>query len=277
LLEEDARLPFDLTAAPLLRATLVKLSDTEHLLLLTIHHIAFDGWSTGILIREFSALYDAFARGNASPLPELKIQYADYAIWQTESLQGDAFEQQLQFWREQLSEAFHDLALPSDHAHQAVAGFGGARVRFVLEPPLTVALKELSQREDATLFMTLLAAFEVLLGRYSAQDQFIVGTATANRSRPETEDLIGFFVNMLPAIADLKGAPTFRQLLADVREGRDGGVVIRRPGQELQVGRARVGCHFRYVHFSDDLVGIKQGFVVVSEKFIQWNNPAPVG
>ncbi len=218
LLEEDARSPFNLTAAPLLRAMLVKLSDTEHLLLLTIHHIAFDGWSTGILIREFSALYDAFARGNASPLPELEIQYADYAIWQTESLQGEPFEQQLQFWREQLSEAFHDLALPSDHARQAVAGFSGARVRFVLERSLTAALKQLSQREDATLFMTLLAAFQVLLGRYCVQDQFIVGTATANRSRPETEDLIGFFANMLPAIADLKGAPTFRQLLARVRQ-----------------------------------------------------------
>jgi len=218
LAEAEAGEPFDLSRGPLLRVKLLQLGAEEHVLLLTMHHIISDGWSMGVLIRELSALYEAYSRGEESPLAELPVQYADFAVWQREWLQGEVLERQLQYWREQLAAAAAVLELPTDRARAAVQSYRGAAETILLPVELSNRLKELSRGEGVTLFMTLLAAFDVLLYRYSGQEDFCVGSAVANRNRAETEGLIGFFVNTLVLRADLSGDPSFSELLGRVRE-----------------------------------------------------------
>ena len=218
LAEEEARLPFDLTQGPLIRARLLRLGIEDHIFLLTMHHIVSDGWSMGVLCRELSALYKTFRRDNRSSLPDLPIQYADFAVWQRNWLAGEELERQLSYWRNQLADPPPLLELPTDRARPAIQRYRGARVLETLTPALSASLKALSRDERATLFMTLLAAFQVLLHRYSGQDDILIGAPIASRDRVEIEDLIGFFVNTLVLRGDLSGNPTFRDLLARTRE-----------------------------------------------------------
>ncbi len=215
---QEAATPFDLNRGPLLRVKLLRLGEQEHVVLLTMHHIVSDGWSVGVLIKEVGTLYAAYVAGEESPLAELPIQYADFALWQRAYLQGEVLEQQLGYWRRQLSEAPRLLELPSDHPRPAVRSFRGAVERFELDQELSEKLRALSQRESVTLFMLLLAVFKVLLMKYSGQADLVIGADVANRNRAETENLIGFFVNMLVLRTDLSGDPTFRDLLQRVRE-----------------------------------------------------------
>ncbi|MFL5356592.1 amino acid adenylation domain-containing protein [Archangium sp.] len=218
LAREEAGRPFDLARGPLLRTSLLKLGEREHVLLLTMHHIISDGWSMGVLIREMVALYEALSSGRPSPLPEPALQYADYAAWQRRWLQGEALETQLAYWKQQLDGAPRRLELPTDHPRPAMPTYRGARHSRPLPYALTEALRELSRREGATLFMTLMAAFQALLARHSGQQDVLVGTDIANRTRAETEGLIGFFINQLVMRGRLDDAPTFRELLARTRE-----------------------------------------------------------
>ncbi|HVN78384.1 MAG TPA: amino acid adenylation domain-containing protein [Terriglobia bacterium] len=215
---EEALCPFDLATGPLMRARLMRLDAEEHVLLLTLHHIASDGWSMGVLFRELSALYSAFSQGGASPLPPLKVQYADYAMWQRKWLQGEVLQNQLAYWKQQLGGELPALELPTDRPRPAVQTFHGSVEDMVLSKSETEGLKRLSRREGVTLFMTLLAAFQTLLHRYSGQEDIVVGTPIAGRNRPEIEGLIGFFVNTLALRTNLSGNPTFRELLARVQE-----------------------------------------------------------
>jgi amino acid adenylation domain-containing protein len=217
LLEAEARRPFDLSHDLLLRATLVRLDHEYHWVLLTLHHIVADGWSMGVLIGETAGLYQAFALGQISPLAELSIQYTDFTQWQREWMQGDQLDAQLEYWKQQLAGA-PPLQLPGDRPHSAHATLDGARLNFTLPRTLSDAVKRLSDREGATLFMTLLTAFKVLLYRYTQQDDIVVGTAIANRHHGETEHLIGFFLNILVLRAKVSGDLTFRELLQHVRE-----------------------------------------------------------
>jgi amino acid adenylation domain-containing protein/FkbM family methyltransferase len=214
LAREEAMRPFDLARGPLLRAALARLGAEEHALLATMHHIVSDGWSTGILVREIAALYRAFAAGRSSPLPELPVQYADFAAWQRHWLSGEVLEIQIAYWRERLAGSPPALDLLTDRPRPEVPGLRGARQPLWVEAPLA----DLGRREGATLFMILTAAFQALLHRYSGQDDVLVGTPVANRTRPELEGLIGFFVNTLVLRSDLSGNPPFRRLLAAVRE-----------------------------------------------------------
>jgi amino acid adenylation domain-containing protein/non-ribosomal peptide synthase protein (TIGR01720 family) len=210
--------PFELARGPLLRLKLLRLGDDEHVALVTMHHIVSDGWSSGVLIKEMATLYQSFNAAAPSPLPELRLQYADYAAWQREWLRGEVLEQELHYWTKQLSGAPAVLELPSDRPRPSVVSFRGAKRHFVIRDTLSAALKELSQRESATLFMTLLAAFNVLLHRYMQQADIVVGTPIAGRGHAETEGLIGFFVNTLVLRTDLSANPSFRRLLSRVRE-----------------------------------------------------------
>src|SRR5205085_220252 len=216
--EEEAHRPFDLTKGPLLRANLLRLGEAEHVLLLTIHHIVSDGWSIGVFVRELAALYEAYMAGRPSPLPALPIQYADFAAWQREWLQGEVLEGQFAYWRRQLADAPPLLELPTDRPRPPVQSYRGAHEALLLSESLSRSLKELSRREGATLFMTLLAAFSTLLHRYTNQEDILVGTPIANRNRSETESLIGFFVNTLVLRARFPERMTFRELLRQVRE-----------------------------------------------------------
>ncbi|MEA2175937.1 MAG: hypothetical protein QOD00_3529, partial [Blastocatellia bacterium] len=218
LAREEARRPFDLARGPLVRATLLRLCEEEHVLLLTMHHIISDGWSAGILIKEMAVLYEAFAGGLARTLPPLSIQYADFVIWQRRWLQGEVLEQQLAYWKRQLGGHLPVLELPADYLRPAVETFQGRRLSFQLTLDQTAALKKLCLDEGATLFMTLLAAFQVLLHRYTSQPDIAVGTPVASRTRVETETLIGFFANTLVLRTDLSGNPTFLELLKRVRD-----------------------------------------------------------
>ena len=218
LAQEEACRPFDLTQAPLLRTTLLKLDAQTHVLLLCIHHIIFDGWSGGLFFQELETLYRASAHGQPAILPELPIQYVDFTIWQREWMQGNKLEEQLTYWRKQLAGAPAALELPTDRPRPAITTRRGSRYFLQLSKQLTEALKALSQQEGVSLFMTLTAAFKTLLHRYTAQDDLLLGTVTADRSQAETENLIGFFVNTLILRTDLSGNPTFRQLLGRVRE-----------------------------------------------------------
>ena len=218
LVVEEARRPFDLARGPLLRASVLQLADDEQVGLLTMHHIVSDGWSAGILIRELAALYQAYCSESPSPLPELPIQYADFAHWQREWLQGDVLQRQLDYWKRQLEGAPPLLELPEDHTRPAVQSFRGGHQSLRLPKAIGSALSALSRQEAATLFMTLLAAFKVLLQCYTRQDDVVVGTPVANRNRLEIEGLIGFFVNALVLRTDLSGNPTFRELLRRVRK-----------------------------------------------------------
>jgi len=218
LATEEAQKPFNLAHWPLVRVTLLRLAKTKHVMLFTMHHIVSDGWSKGVLIREVAALYDAFSQGRPSPLSELPIQYADFAVWQQQWLQGQVLESQLAYWKQQLSGAPPLLALPTDRPRPPVQTFRGATQTLVLPQALTQALKNLSQAENVTLFMTLLAAFQTLLYRYTGRTDILVGSPVANRNRSELEGLIGFFVNTLVLRTDLSGNPRFRELLNLVRE-----------------------------------------------------------
>ena len=215
LFDQEAARPFDLEQGPLLRAMLLRLDDREHELLFTIHHVVSDGWSLGVLIRELVAHYQAYCTDQAVSLPELSIQYADFASWQR--LQGDELSRQLTYWREQL-QTLPTLALPTDHRRRELQRFRGARESLQLPEDLLEQLESLSRRAGGTLFMTLLAAFKVLLSRYTGQEDVVVGSPIAGRNREEIESLIGFFVNSLVLRTDLSGDPSFLELVGRVRE-----------------------------------------------------------
>ena len=216
--EQEAGRPFDLAAGPLLRTTLMRFGEKENVLLVVMHHIVSDAWSMGIFLRELATLYEAFSQNRQSPLPELPVQYADYAAWQRERLQGDALEEQISYWREHLRGAPPVLELAADRPRPAVQTFKGARRYTGLPAGLVDRLRALSRAEGVTLFMTMLAAFDVLLWRYSEQNDVTVGTPIAGRNRSELEGLIGFFANALPLRANLSDNPTFRNFVSRVRE-----------------------------------------------------------
>ncbi|MEK8015452.1 MAG: amino acid adenylation domain-containing protein, partial [Candidatus Parabeggiatoa sp.] len=218
LATEKAKQIFDLSQDILLRATLVRLKETQYQLFLTIHHIIIDGVSLSIFLKELAGLYEAFSTGKPSPLPELPIQYADFADFQRQQLPKEIFENQLSYWKKILGDNLPVLQLPMDRPRPVAPTFRGAKQYFALSKSLTEALKTLSQQEGVTLFMTLLAAFKTLLYRYSGQDDIMVGTVAAVRNRPELEHLIGYFLNTLVLRTDMSRTPTFRQLLTRVRE-----------------------------------------------------------
>ncbi|HEX2269341.1 MAG TPA: amino acid adenylation domain-containing protein, partial [Pyrinomonadaceae bacterium] len=218
LIDAEAKRPFDLSHGPLLRATLLRLREEEHLLLFTMHHIISDGWSVGVLAREATKLYAAFTGRETDPPAALPLQYADYAVWQREWLRGETLEAQFDYWSKQFEGLSPVLELPLDHPRPKVRSMSGAFVPVEFNEELTRGLKALSRSEGATLFMTLLAAFQTLLSRYAAQHDVAVGVPLANRRRREIEDLIGFFVNTLVMRTNLAGDPAFRELLARVRE-----------------------------------------------------------
>jgi amino acid adenylation domain-containing protein len=215
---EEAQRLFDLEAGPLFRVALLRLGADEHALLLSMHHIVSDGWSIGVLLRELAALYSAYLEGDASPLPELAVQYADFAAWQRAWLRGEALERQVAFWRERLAGAPAVLELPTDHPRPAVQGSRGAVHAFSVPLATADAARGLGRSEGVTLFMVLVSAWELLLSRYSGEEDLVVGVPTAGRTRRELEELIGFFVNALPLRADLAGDPSTRELLARTRE-----------------------------------------------------------
>jgi amino acid adenylation domain-containing protein len=213
LAREDAERPFDLERGPLLRATLVRLADEEHVLLLCMHHVISDGWSMGVLFRELFTLYES-----ASPLPPLAVQYADFAVWQRGWLQGEVLRRQLAWWRERLGGAPPTLELPTDRPRPAVASSRGASHGFRLPADVTRGLRSLARREGATLYMVTHAALDLLLSRWSGQEDMVVGSPIANRTQVGTEGLIGFFVNTLALRIDLSGDPSFQELVRRVRE-----------------------------------------------------------
>ncbi|MBV1883197.1 MAG: amino acid adenylation domain-containing protein [Pseudomonadales bacterium] len=225
LIQEEVAAPFDLLAGPVFRTRLIKLSDSssssssadEYILLANMHHIVSDGWSMGVLVKEVSSLYAALSAGTSILLPPLPLQYADYAVWQRQWLSGEVLERQLDYWRKQL-EGVAVLALPTDHLRSAVVSDAGAEFTFDLPDELTQNLQALALDKEVTLFMLLLAAFNVLLHRYTAQSDICVGSPIANRSRQELDSLIGCFVNTLAFRNDLSGDPTFSELLEQVKE-----------------------------------------------------------
>ena len=221
VLREEARRPFDLSRGPLIRSIILQLHEQEHILLITTHHIITDGWSMGVFHRELMALYEAFANGRPSPLPELPIQYPDYAYWHRHWFQGEVYESQLAYWKNQFKTLPPVLELPTDHPRpsvQAHRAFRGSKRKLTLSKDLTRKLKELCQKEEATLFMLLLAAYQILLHRYTGEDDIVVGSPIAGRCLAETEQLIGLFINALALRVDLSGNPTLREVLACVKE-----------------------------------------------------------
>jgi hypothetical protein len=217
LTAEEAREPFDFSNGPLIRGRLLQLTDDEHVLLVTQHHIITDGESQSILVREVATLYTAFSRGEADPLPPLEIQYADYAQWQRQWLQGDALTAQIDFWKGQLGDAPALLELPSDRPRPAVQSYAGSRVPVAVAPELTARLRALCKRHDVTPFMVMLSAWGLLLSRLSGQSDVVIGTPLANRGRREVENLIGFFINTLALRLRFDGQPTVEALLAQVK------------------------------------------------------------
>lgn len=221
VLGEETRRPFDLEKGPLIRAILLRLDQREHIVLVTTHHIVTDGWSMGVFHRELMALYEAFADGKPSPLPDLPIQYPDFAYWQRQWFQGEVYESQLGYWKNQFKTLPPVLELPTDHPRpsvQAHRAFRGSKRKLKLSKVLTRQLKELCQKEEATLFMVLLAAYQTLLHRYTGEEDIVVGAPIAGRCLEETEPLIGLFVNALALRGDLSGNPTFREVLRRVKE-----------------------------------------------------------
>ncbi len=216
-LREEAERPFDLARGPLIRAGLLRLAELEHIVIVVMHHAVSDGWSVGILIREMSALYEAFRHDQPSPLPEPSIQYADYAVWQRNWLTGDVLQAHLDYWTRQLG-GLADLDLPTDRPRPLVASQRGGERSMKLGKSTLEGLRSLGRQEGTTLYMTLLAAFQVLLHRHSGQEDFAVGTPIAARTQPELEDLIGFFVSTLVMRGDLSGDPSFRALLKRLRQ-----------------------------------------------------------
>ena len=218
LVRAEALRPFDLACDVMLRAGLILRADQDAWLLIVMHHIAADGWSLGVLSHELEILYPALLADRPSPLPELPIQYADFAHWQRQWLQSEVLETQLRYWKQQLGGSLPVMDLPTDRPRPAVPTYRGALQSMVLPPELVVALNDLSRAEGATLFMTLLAAFKTLLQRYTRQNDILVGTPIANRNQIELEGLIGCFVNTLVLRTDLSGDPTFRELIRRVRD-----------------------------------------------------------
>ncbi|MBE9216799.1 non-ribosomal peptide synthetase, partial [Plectonema cf. radiosum LEGE 06105] len=214
----DAQQPFNLTQAPLLRLTLVRLETREHILLITMHHIISDAWSAGIFIQELSSLYKAFSKGQPTPLGELPIQYADYAMWQQESLKQEKLHTQLAYWKQQLEGVKTVLELPTDKPRSQLQTSVGTKHSFTLSKELSHSLKILSQQQGVTLFMTLLAAFNTLLYHYTKQEDILVGSPIANRNYSEIEGLIGFFANTLVLRANFSKNLNFKELLQQVRE-----------------------------------------------------------
>jgi len=210
--------PFDLVHGPLLRVSLIKLGDHEFVAVLVMHHIVSDGWSIGVFIRELATLYQAYSEGKKSPLAKLQIQYVDYAHWQRSWLEGEILDNQLSYWREQLADSPPLLELPTDRARPRIQTSHGGRNIFALSKELSKSLKALSHEGEATLFMVMLSIFNILLFRYSGQDDILVGTPIANRNRAELENLIGFFVNTLVIRTDCSGNPSFKQLLKRVHK-----------------------------------------------------------
>lgn len=217
-LAEEAARPLSLASAPVLRASLFQLTDEEHVLSLAVHHIAFDAWSDRVLRSELAALWAAYRRGEHSPLPDPELQYADFAVWQRESLSGGVLQRELDHWREELADAPHLLHLPLDRPRPSVQRFKGRQLAFELDADLAAAVGRLARTQGVTIFMTLLAAFQALLHRYSGQASVLVGTPVTNRGRVELESLIGFFSNTLVMRADLTQATTGVQLLRQVRD-----------------------------------------------------------
>ncbi|MEL5470207.1 amino acid adenylation domain-containing protein [Serratia nevei] len=209
--------PFDLTQGPLVRAALIRLADEEHLFLLTCHHIISDGWSTGILLRELGALYGALRRGDADPLPPLTLQYPDYAAWQRRYLTPERLAAQAQYWRETLSDAPALLTLPTDRPRPTVQSFSGGEVPIAIDAELTQALRQFSRQHGGTLFMTVLAAWSLVLARMAGQQELVIGTPEANRGQLETESLVGFFVSTLALRIDLRDDPDLPTLIARIR------------------------------------------------------------
>lgn len=218
IVKAEAEKPFDLTQGPLIRALLLRLSEDESLLLITMHHIVSDAWSVGVLIYELSALYNGFALEKDSGLSELAVQYADFAVWQRKWLHDKVLERQLSYWKKQLDGASVAIELPSDRPRPQVHTFKGRAEEIVIEPELIKRLRKLSSQKSCTLYMTLLAAFGVLVSRYTGIDDITIGTPIANRTRREIEPLIGFFVNTLVLRLDLSGNPTFMALLDRIRQ-----------------------------------------------------------
>ncbi|HYO59462.1 non-ribosomal peptide synthetase, partial [Archangium sp.] len=215
-IREHSLRPFDIETGPLVRAALLRVHETEHVLLVNMHHIISDGWSAGVMLQELALLYGAFVEGRGSPLPELPVQYADYTVWQRQWLQGPELTTQLAWWKEALAD-LPVLSLPLDRPRPAVQTYRGARYPIAISRPLTQALAALARREKATSFMLLMAAWQLLLSRHSGQEDFAVGTALAGRNRPEIEPLVGCFVNALPVRADLSGNPSLLEVLGRVR------------------------------------------------------------
>jgi amino acid adenylation domain-containing protein/non-ribosomal peptide synthase protein (TIGR01720 family) len=218
LVTREGSIPFDLATGPLFRAKLFRISDDEYVILLTLHHIITDGWSMPLVTKEMEDIYDAFLKGLPSPYDDLEVQYADYGQWQREYLTGDTLQKQLDYWRGKL-EGAPALEMPTDRPRPAEQSFRGDIYRFVMPKRVTDAVKEVSRREGVTMNMTVMTAFNILLQRYSGQDDLVVGTLIGNRNRAETEALIGYFVNTAALRFDLSGDPTFREALARVRNG----------------------------------------------------------
>src|SRR5262252_3443897 len=218
LVVEQTQSPFSLSEGPLVRAKLLRLAEDRHVLLLTMHHICMDGWSMDVLYREMAVLYEAFISGRPSPLPELPIQYADYAVWQRRRMQAEVLERQLEYWRERLRGPLPQFTLPTDHAFPPILSGKGRHLRRVLPDTLATALRDFCGRQRATLYHTLLAAFQALLHRYTGDTDILIGSPVAGRSGLEIESLIGFFVNTLVLRADLSGDPGFAELVGRTRD-----------------------------------------------------------
>ncbi|TFG60648.1 MAG: non-ribosomal peptide synthetase, partial [Nitrospirales bacterium] len=218
ILHEEAHLPFDLTIGPLFRFRVFNLAAENHIFLVTLHHIISDGWSMGVFLRELTTAYAALVAKELPSLPELPIQYADYAVWQRDYLQGTELEGQLAYWREQLQAPLTPLALPTDYPRPALQTSRGGNLTRHLAPEILQSLKTFCQAESVTMFMTLLAVLQALLARHSGQEDIVVGTPVAHRNRLELEGIVGLFLNTLVLRTDLSGMPTFRQLLSRVRE-----------------------------------------------------------
>ncbi|EXL31150.1 Syringopeptin synthetase C [Pseudomonas syringae pv. syringae str. B301D-R] len=217
LASEESLQGFDLEQGPLIRGRLIRMAEDHHVLLLTMHHIVSDGWSIGVLTRELAALYAAFSQGQDDPLAPLTLQYLDYAVWQRRWLSGDLLQQQSDYWQQTLADAPALLMLPTDRVRPAQQDYAGAVLPIVFDEDLTRGLKALSQRHGSTLFMTIMAAWAALLGRLSGQDDVVIGTPVANRTRSEAEGLVGLFVNTLAIRVDLSDKPTAETLLAQVK------------------------------------------------------------
>ncbi len=215
---DAAQCVFDLARGPLVHAMLLRLAADDHVLLLTMHHIVFDGWSEGILLAELDALYAAFRDGRPSPLPEPPLQYGDFAAWQQQRISDAALAEQLSYWRRQLRDIPTALALPTDFPRAGASTSRGSRRSLMLDASLAATLAAFARAERATPFMVLLAAFSVVLGRYASQDDVLVGVPAAGRTHAETEGMIGCFMNVLVLRSDLSGNPTFRALLRRVRD-----------------------------------------------------------